>query len=94
LLGFIETVAHNLPPISKVMLTCFVSNAEALGFYRRRGFERDDISPGPRRLRGGVVHEPDYVILSKRVRRRGETNKTASRDSDGWSTASEGDESK
>ncbi|KAK4201700.1 acyl-CoA N-acyltransferase [Triangularia verruculosa] len=67
LMGFHTTVALNLPPITKVMLTCFLSNARGLAFYRKLGFERDDISPVGRVLRGKVV-EPDYVIMSKRIR--------------------------
>ena len=67
LLGFHNTVAHNMPFITKVMLTCFLSNAKALNFYRKHGFETDDMSPGPRTLRG-KVHPPDYAILSRRVR--------------------------
>ncbi len=71
LLGFLSTVAYNLPPIAKVMLTCFLRNARALGFYRRRGFDTDANSPplGRRILRGGKAHAPDYVILSKPVAR-------------------------
>ncbi|KAF2102504.1 hypothetical protein NA57DRAFT_32081 [Rhizodiscina lignyota] len=34
-------------------------------FYRKRGYEIDDFSPQERRLRGGKVKRPDYVILSK-----------------------------
>ena len=63
-----STVAANLPPITKVMLTCFLSNRRGLDFYRRLGFERDDISPEPRKLRYGKTFTPDYVILSKPVR--------------------------
>lgn len=62
------TIAENLPPITKVMLTCFVSNERALGFYRGLGFEKDDISPEPRTLRLGRVLEPKYVIMSRVVR--------------------------
>ncbi|CCC06560.1 unnamed protein product [Sordaria macrospora k-hell] len=50
LMGFHVIVATNLPPITKVMLTCFLSNERALGFYKRHGFETDDISPGPRKF--------------------------------------------
>jgi len=53
------------------MLTCFAANKRGLAFYRKLGFSTDEISPVPRRLRGGRVYEPDYVILSKRVRREG-----------------------
>lgn len=68
LMGFHSTVAANLPPVTKVMLTCFLSNQRALGFYRKLGFEKDDISPGPRKLRHGRIFNPDYVIMSKTIR--------------------------
>ncbi|KAK4641870.1 N alpha-acetyl-transferase [Podospora bellae-mahoneyi] len=67
LMSFLTAVAVNLPPITKVMLTCFLSNARGLAFYRKLGFERDNISPVPRILRGKVI-EPDYLIMSKRIR--------------------------
>ncbi|KAL2268218.1 hypothetical protein VTJ83DRAFT_3064 [Remersonia thermophila] len=68
LMSFHTTIAQHLPPINKVMLTCFLSNARGLAFYRKLGFDKDDISPEPRVLRGGKTREPDYVILSKLVR--------------------------
>lgn len=68
-MGFHVIVATNLPPITKVMLTCFLSNERALGFYKRHGFKTDDISPGPRKFRSGKVVMPDYVIMSKPVLR-------------------------
>ena len=64
-MNFHVTVATNLPPVTKVMLTCFLANRRALDFYTRLGFEKDGISPEPRRLRGGKIFTPDYVILSK-----------------------------
>ena len=67
-MSFHSTVAANLPPITKVMLTCFLSNQRGLEFYRRLGFAKDDISPEPRKLRFGKIFTPDYVILSKPVR--------------------------
>ena len=67
-MSFHSTVAANLPPITKVMLTCFLSNQRGLEFYRRLGFAKDDISPEPRKLRFGKTFTPDYVILSKPVR--------------------------
>lgn len=67
LMGFHSTVAKNLPPITKVMLTCFLANERGLDFYRKLGFETDEISPRTRRLRTGEI-QPDYVILSKRIR--------------------------
>jgi len=67
-MSFHTTVAENIPPITKVMLTCFLSNRGGLGFYKRLGFEIDDLSPVSRKLRFGKVFKPDYVIMSKRVR--------------------------
>ncbi len=68
LLGFQSIVAHNMsPPITKVMLTCFLSNAHALRFYHKQGFAVDDVAPAERKLRGGKVFVPDYTILSKPV---------------------------
>lgn len=69
LMGYHTTVAENLPPIGKVMLTCFLSNSRGLDFYKKMGFETDEISPVARQLRNTIV-EPDYVILSKRIFRR------------------------
>lgn len=65
-MGLHCTVAKNLPPVTKVMLTCFLANAGGLGFYKKLGFETDAISPRSRKLRAGEF-QPDYAILSKRV---------------------------
>lgn len=51
--------------LEKTMLTVFKSNTKAVRFYERCGFEIDEYSPQPRRLRNGTVKEPDYLILSK-----------------------------
>lgn len=67
-MSYLFTIAENLPPVTKVMLTCFLSNKQALEFYRSMGFEKDDISPEPRTLRFGKVFNPDYIIMSKEVR--------------------------
>ncbi|KAI0377568.1 acyl-CoA N-acyltransferase [Hypomontagnella monticulosa] len=67
LMGFLESIAANTPPIKKVMLTCFLSNQRALAFYTKSGFVRDEISPTPRKLRFGKEFIPDYVIMSKIV---------------------------
>ncbi|KAK7999348.1 hypothetical protein PG990_011948 [Apiospora arundinis] len=67
LLGYHEQVACHTPTVDKVMLTCFLSNERALAFYRKLGFEKDEMSPEPRKLRFGKVFVPDYVIMSKRV---------------------------
>ena len=56
--------------MEKMMLTVFEANPEARTFYERLGFSVDDFSPGPRKLRGGIVKEPDYAILSKALRAR------------------------
>ncbi|KAG8163751.1 hypothetical protein KVR01_007048 [Diaporthe batatas] len=70
LMGLLETVAHNMEVVHKVMLTVFTCNKRAVGFYQRCGFVRDGISPQPRTLRGGKVKMPEYEILSKRVENR------------------------
>lgn len=49
------------------MLTCFTANKTALNFYEKLGYEKDEYSPEPKRLKGGRVVESDYVILSRRV---------------------------
>lgn len=67
-MGFHSTIAANLPPITKVMLTCFLANQRGLNFYTKLGFETDEISPVPRQLRYGKLFTPDYLILSKPVR--------------------------
>ncbi|EOO02362.1 putative gnat family acetyltransferase protein [Phaeoacremonium minimum UCRPA7] len=67
LMGFLCTVAESLPPINKVMLTCFLSNKKALAFYRKAGFVTDEISPRERKLRFGKIFVPDYVIMSKLI---------------------------
>lgn len=53
--------------VEKAMLTVFKANKAAMTFYERLGYEEDDYSPRPRKLRGGVLKEPDYMILSKRL---------------------------
>lgn len=54
--------------LEKTMLTVFRANAGALRFYERLGYSVDEYSPGPRMLRNGSVKEPDYSILSKRLK--------------------------
>ncbi|KAM5378061.1 hypothetical protein ACJZ2D_004672 [Fusarium nematophilum] len=65
LMGYLMDVAENIPTVEKVMLTCFVSNASGLKFYDKLGFRKDDFSPRERKLRGGKVVIPDFVILSR-----------------------------
>ncbi|GJC84325.1 N-alpha-acetyltransferase 40 [Colletotrichum liriopes] len=68
LMDHLVKVAESIPIIEKVMLTCFLANANARAFYERLGFERDAISPVERKLRFGKVFVPDYLIMSRRVR--------------------------
>lgn len=70
LMGLLETVAHNVDVVDKVMLTVFTCNKRAVEFYQKCGFVRDGISPQPRTLRGGKVKLPEYEIMSKRVEHR------------------------
>ena len=53
--------------IKKAMLTVFKANEKALRFYKKLGYEEDDFSPRPRKLRNGIVKEQDYIILSKEI---------------------------
>ncbi|EFY87715.1 N alpha-acetyl-transferase [Metarhizium acridum] len=69
LMGYLTEVAERAEGIDKVMLTCFVSNKRARRFYERLGFGVDENSPRERRLRGKLI-AADYVIMSRRVRRR------------------------
>ncbi|KAI0473583.1 acyl-CoA N-acyltransferase [Xylariaceae sp. FL0804] len=69
LMASLERVAVHTPPVAKVMLTCFRSNARARRFYERSGFEEDPLTPRPRRLRSGRVVVPDYLIMSKKITR-------------------------
>ncbi|KAI3557801.1 acetyltransferase [Colletotrichum abscissum] len=68
LMDYLVKVAESIPIIEKVMLTCFIANADARAFYEKLGFEIDALSPVERKLRFGKVFVPDYVIMSKRVR--------------------------
>ena len=52
--------------VDKIMLTCFISNAQAHEFYKRRGYATDECSPEDRKTRKKTV-KVDYVIMSKRV---------------------------
>ncbi|MCJ1294009.1 hypothetical protein MMC34_005566 [Xylographa carneopallida] len=66
LVGLVEEVGCKVG-VEKAMLTVFVANEGARSFYERLGYDVDEFSPGERKLRGGVVIVPDYVILSKRL---------------------------
>ncbi|KAL4966248.1 N-terminal L-serine N(alpha)-acetyltransferase NAT4 [Aspergillus stella-maris] len=54
--------------LEKTMLTVFKSNKRAIKFYERVGYEEDENSPRPRKLRNGTVKEADYLIMSKNLR--------------------------
>lgn len=54
--------------LEKAMLTVFKSNTTARRFYEKGGYEIDEYSPQPRKLRNGTIKEFDYLILSKRLR--------------------------
>ncbi|KAJ8105368.1 hypothetical protein ONZ43_g7452 [Nemania bipapillata] len=70
LMTFLESAAAHTPPIEKIMLTCFLRNQNALAFYKSFGFAEDPISPVPKKLRYGREFIPDYVIMSKNVKRK------------------------
>ncbi|GLA95629.1 hypothetical protein AtubIFM61612_008479 [Aspergillus tubingensis] len=53
--------------VEKAMLTVFTSNGVAQRLYEAIGFDTDEYSPRPRRLRNGMVKEPDYRIMSVRL---------------------------
>ncbi|CAD0083727.1 unnamed protein product [Aureobasidium vineae] len=53
--------------MDKTMLTIFTCNTHARRWYDSRVYEVDEISPRPRKLRGGRSIEPEYEILSKRL---------------------------
>ena len=64
LMEMMEDVGKNARA-EKAMLTVFKTNKAAMRFYERLGYQKDEYSPRPRKLRGGVVKDPDYMILSK-----------------------------
>lgn len=66
LMGRMEEVGKRVG-LKKAMLTVFKSNVVACEFYFRGGYEVDEYSPKPRRLRNGTVKEYDYMILSKKL---------------------------
>ncbi|QIW98083.1 hypothetical protein AMS68_003601 [Peltaster fructicola] len=65
LLSICETLAQKVA-VSKVMLTCFLSNNNARQFYDYHGYTRDPVSPEDRRTRNTTV-KADYIIMSKDV---------------------------
>lgn len=54
--------------VEKSMLTVFTTNEHAQDLYRYLGYDVDDYSPQPKRLRGGKIKQPDYLIMSKTLR--------------------------
>ena len=54
--------------VAKAMLTVFASNDKAYKFYTALGYTVDEYSPTARKLRNGVIKEPDYLILSRSLR--------------------------
>ncbi|KAA8576080.1 hypothetical protein EYC84_006242 [Monilinia fructicola] len=72
LMSIVTSVAQAIPGVKKTMLTCYTANEAGLKFYRKLGYETDEFSPEPKRLKGGRVVENDYVILSKCVDRKDE----------------------
>ena len=53
--------------VSMSMLTVFTANEHAEAFYRHLGYTEDASSPQARKLRGGKVKKPEYLILSKKL---------------------------
>ncbi len=64
LMGHMEEVGRKAE-VKKAMLTVFKKNEAAVRFYERLGYEEDEYSPRPKKLRNGVVKELDYLIMSK-----------------------------
>ena len=73
LMGLMEEVGKKAR-VEKSMLTVFRANKAAMNFYRGLGYEEDEYSPRPRKLRGGVVKHLDYIILSKPLAARGKSS--------------------
>lgn len=65
--------------LKKAMLTVFRSNQITLRFYEKLGYAEDEFSPRPKRLRNGVVKEPDYLILSKSLQEEAAKQETGSK---------------
>ena len=64
LMGYLEHVGRKAQ-VEKAMLTVFRRNEKAVRFYEGLGYVEDEFSPRPKKLRGGVVKEVDYLIMSK-----------------------------
>ena len=61
----VEGFASNVR-VAKVMLTVFRANQRAITWYTKLGYQEDEFSPGPRKMRNGTTIQPSYIILSKR----------------------------
>ena len=68
LLSVIEHFAKDAG-LRKTMLTVFTTNESAERFYRKLGYDTDEFSPQPRKLRRGGLKRPDYIIMSKAAHR-------------------------
>jgi ribosomal protein S18 acetylase RimI-like enzyme len=68
LIHLYEEIGRNVG-VEKAMLTVFRSNKISMRFYEKLGYGEDEFSPKPKRLRNGVTKEPDYMILSKNIRK-------------------------
>ena len=64
MMGLVEQIGRKVK-VEKAMLTVFVVNEDARRFYEKLGYGVDEFSPKERKLRGGTLKVPDYVILSK-----------------------------
>jgi N-alpha-acetyltransferase 40 len=71
LMHIVEQIAVRTAVVEKVMLTVFRRNEKARKFYAKLGYQVDEFSPREKRLRGGIVKEADYEILSKSTRSKG-----------------------
>jgi ribosomal protein S18 acetylase RimI-like enzyme len=64
LIELVESVGRAVR-VAVSMLTVFTANKHAEAFYRHLGYFEDASSPPVRKLRGGKVKRPEYLILSK-----------------------------
>jgi N-alpha-acetyltransferase 40 len=64
LMGIFEGVGKNVG-VKLAMLTVFTQNEGALRLYERLGYTEWEGSPKAKKLRGGKIKQPTYVILEK-----------------------------
>ncbi|KAK6428778.1 hypothetical protein LTR95_015077 [Oleoguttula sp. CCFEE 5521] len=75
LMQLAEDIAARIK-VEQVMLTVFVSNSKALGFYQSRGYAVDACSPEDRKTRNKLV-KTDHSIMSRSGKRQsGESRKS------------------